>query len=143
VIDEQVGLERGLQRLEQAVGHRRTGEAELAHGADVRRLEALVMKEIVIERRHQIEIADLLGGDQVERGADVKARQADERAADQRHRDQRAHAHGVVERHDAECAFAGPIEILRHVRQRCGAFGAMTARHAFGPRGGARCIKHH
>ena len=35
MIDEQLGLERGLQLLEQAVGHRGAGEAELAHRAHV------------------------------------------------------------------------------------------------------------
>ena len=43
VVDEQLGLERRLQLLEQPVGHRCAGKAELAHRADVGPLEALVM----------------------------------------------------------------------------------------------------
>ena len=101
------------------------------------------MHQVVIERRHQIEIGDLLGFDQLQRPHHIEARQADERAADQRHGEQRAHAHGVVERHDAERALAGAVEILRDVGERRGAFGALAARHALRLGGGARRIEHH
>ena len=84
----------------------------------------------MVERRHEIEIGDPLGRDQLERARDVEARQADEGAADQRHGEQRAHAHGVIERHGAERALALAIEILRHMRERRGALGALAARHA-------------
>ena len=78
MIDEQLGLERRLQLLEQPVGHRGAGKAELAHRADVGPLEPLVMHEVVVERRHQIEIGDLLGFDQLQRLRHVESRQADE-----------------------------------------------------------------
>ena len=101
------------------------------------------MHEVVIERRHQIKIGDLFGFDQLQRPHHVEARQADERAADQRHGEQRAHPHGVIERHDAERALAGAVEILRDMGQRRGAFGALAARHALRLGGGARRIEHH
>ena len=143
MIDEQVGLEGGVERLEQPVGHRGAGEAELAHRAHVGRGETLVVDEVVIERRHQIEIGDLLGRDQLQRPGGVEARQADEGAADQRHRQQRAHAHGVIERHHAERAFAVAVEVLRDVGDRRGALGALAARHALRLRGGAGGVEHH
>ena len=31
MVDEQLGLERGVELLQQAIGHRRAGKAELAH----------------------------------------------------------------------------------------------------------------
>ncbi len=143
MIDEELGLERRLQFPEQAVGHRRTGEAELAHRADVAFFEQRVMNEIVIQRRYQIKIADPLGGDQLERRCDLEAAQADEGAADERHGEQRTDAHGVVERHDAERALAVPIKILRDMRDRRGAFGGLAARHALGLGRGAGGVEHH
>ena len=86
VIDEQLRLERRRKLLQQPVGHRRAGEADLAHRRDVGLPEALVMHQIVIERRHQIEIADPLLLDQFQRARHLEARQAHERAADERHR---------------------------------------------------------
>ena len=101
------------------------------------------MHEVVVERRHQIEIADLLLLDQFQRACHFEARQAHERAADERHRQERAHAHGVIERHHAERAFARPVEVLRHMGQRRGPFRALPPRHALGFCGGARRIEHH
>ena len=142
MIDEQLRLERRRQLLEQAVGHRRAGKAELAHRREVGRREPLMAHEVVVERRHQVEVADLLGGDQLERARGLEARQAHEGAADQRHGEQRAHPHGVIERHDAERALAVAVEILRDMGERGGALGALAARHALRPRGGARRIEH-
>ena len=102
-----------------------------------------MIDEIVVERRHQIEIADTLGAQSGgARAADVEMRQANERAADQRHREQRANAHGVIERHDAERALAVRVKILRHMRDRGGALGTVPAWYAFRPRGRARGIEH-
>jgi hypothetical protein len=88
------------------------------------------MHKIVIKCGHQIKIGDVLGTDQLQGVFRVELRQADERAADERHREQRTNAHGVIERHDAERAFAMPIEVLRDMGYGCGAFGAMPPRHA-------------
>ena len=101
------------------------------------------MHEVVIERRHQIKVGDLLGFDQLQRPRHVEAGQADEGAADQRHGEQRAHPHGVIERHDAERALARAVEILRDVGERRGALGALAARHALRLRGGAGRVEHH
>ena len=57
-------------------------------------------------------------------------------------RQQRAHAHGVVQRHHAQRAFAAAVEVLRDMRQRGGALGAVAARHALGLAGGARGVEH-
>ena len=89
-----------------------------------------MMQQVVIERRHQIEVCQLLGRDQFERTCDVEASQADEGAADQRHGKQRAHAHGMIERHGPERAFVLAVEVLRDMRKRRGALGALAARHA-------------
>jgi hypothetical protein len=51
MIDEEVGLERRVERLEQAVGHGRARKAELAHGAHVAGGEARVTDQVMIERR--------------------------------------------------------------------------------------------
>ena len=142
MVDEQVGAKRRVELLEQRVGHRRAGEAELAHRADVGAGKQRMMHEIVVQRRHQIEIGDPLGGDQLQRARGIELRQADERAADQRHRQQRTNAHGVVERHDAERAFAAAVEVLRHMGDRRGALGEMPPRHAFRPRCRARGVEH-
>ena len=56
---------------------------------------------------------------------------------------QRAHAHGVIERHHAERALARAVHVLRHMRERGGAFGALSARHTFRPRGRAGGVEHH
>src|SRR5215471_13466670 len=85
VIDEQLRLEGGAEALEQAVRHRRPREAELAHRAHIRRREPLVVQQVMIERRHEVEVGDALGRDQFERARNVETRQADEGAADQRH----------------------------------------------------------
>ena len=86
MVDEQIGLEGGVELLEQAIGHRGAGKAELAHRTYVGLGEALVMNEVVIERRNEIEVCDLLGGDEFERLRDLEPCQACENAADQRHR---------------------------------------------------------
>ena len=142
MVDEQIGLEGGGEFFQQSVGHRRAGEAELAHGSHIGLGEKLIVNEVVIERRHQIKVGDPLGRDEGERVPHLEARQADEGAADQRHGEERAHAHGVIERHDAERAFAVAVLILRDMRDRGRPLGALPARHALRLRGRARGIEH-
>src|SRR5262249_23659755 len=87
----------------------------------------LVVQQVMIERWDEVEVGDALGRDQFERARNVETRQADEGAADQRHGQQRAHAHRVVERHGAERALVRRVEILREVGKRGGAFRAVAA----------------
>ena len=96
----------------------------------------------MIERRHEIEVGDALACDEVERASRVEAGQAYECPADQRHGEQRTHAHRVVERHDAKRAFAMRIEVLRHMREGGDPLRAMSPRHAFRPRGRAGGVEH-
>ncbi len=142
MVDEELRRERRGDALQQAIGHRCASETQLAHGAGIGRGEALVAHEIVIERRHEIEVGHALALDEGERARHVEALQADEAAIDQRHGEQRAHPHGVIKRHDAERALAAAVEVLRHMRQRRGALLAVAARHALGPPGGARRVEH-
>ncbi len=95
----------------------------------------------MIEGGDQIEGGDALGLDQGERGGGVEAGEADEGAPHQRHGEQRAHPHGVIERHHAERAFPRPVEVLRDMGERGGPFGPMAAGHPFGLAGGARGIE--
>ncbi len=132
VVDKQVRPERRVELLQERIGHRRAGEAELAHRGHICAREVGMIDQIVIERRHQIKVADPLGGDQVERAGNVELRQADERTADQRHSEQRADAHGVVEGRDAERALAVRVKVLRHVGDGGGPLGAVPARTPFG-----------
>ena len=99
-------------------------------------------QQVVIERRHQVEGGDPLGLDQAERALRLEARLADEGAAHRRHGEQRAHTHGVIERHDAERALAGAIAVLRDVGQRSRTLGAMSPRYALAAPGGARGVEH-
>ena len=96
------------------------------------------MHEVVVERRHQIKVADALGCYQRERTSGIELRHADEGAADQRHRQQRAHAHGVVERHDAERALAASVRFCA----RWAMAAARSAGHALRPRRRARGVEH-
>ena len=84
MIDEQMGLKRGLQFFSRpsVIG----APASRACAPSLRRLpRTRMMDEVVIECRHQIKIGDALGGDQSKRFADIEAAQADEGAADERH----------------------------------------------------------
>ena len=66
VVDEQLRLERRLQLLEQTVGHRARRQSRACAPSSRRsRLKARMMHQVVIERRHQIEVGDLLGRDQL------------------------------------------------------------------------------
>ena len=109
MIDEQVRLER---RRSASSAARRSSSAPAKPSLRTRArhrsaAKRSVMHQIVIERRHQIEVGDRSRPRSAASArAGVEARQADERAADQRHREQRAHAHGVIERHHAERALA-------------------------------------
>ena len=142
MIDEQIGFERVPQIPQQGIGHRCARKAELAHRAHIRCFERRVMQEVVVERGHQIKVGDLLGGDQFKGARSLEPRQTHKRAADERHRKERAHTHGVIERHDAERAFPAAVEILRDMRDRGRPFGAMAAGHAFGSRRRTRGIEH-
>ena len=96
VIDEEVRAKRRLELSQQRIGHRCAGEAELAHRAHVGTGKQRMMHEVMVERRHQVEIGDALAGNERQRALRVELRQADERAADERHGEQRANAHRVV-----------------------------------------------
>ena len=99
-------------------------------------------QQVVIERRRQIERGHALRLDQVERRARIEARLADEDAVHQRGRQQRAHAHGVVERHDAERDLARRIAVLRDMGDGGGPLRAVAARHALRPAGRAGGVEH-
>ncbi len=101
------------------------------------------MNEIVIERRHQIKIGDALAVDQAESMFDVETAQANKSSADQRHGEQRAHAHGVIKRHDTERVLAVGVKVLRHVGERGGTFGALAAGHALRLRRRPGGVEHH
>ena len=83
VIDEHLRLECGLEAAEQTVRHRRSSEAELAHGAHVGCSEARVVQEVVIKRRHQIKVGEALFSNQRQRARSIEPRQTNEHAADQ------------------------------------------------------------
>ena len=72
----------------------------------------------------------------------IKAPLGDKAAIDERHGEKRAHAHGVIERHDAQGALAARVKVLRDMRHRRRALGAVAARHALGPPGRARGVEH-
>jgi len=102
-----------------------------------------VVHEIVIKGRHQIEIGHALGRNQPQGFGGVKPAQANKCAADERHRQERAHAHRVIKRHDAKRALAAAVKILRDMRQSCGALGALPAWNALRPRRRAGRVEHH
>ena len=102
-----------------------------------------MVQQVMIERRDEVEIGDTLGRDQFERARNVETRQTDEGAADQRHGQQRTHAHRMVERHGTKRALVRRVEILRDVGKRGGALRALAARHALGACGRAGGVKHH
>ena len=83
MIDEEVWLERGGQLFQEPIGHGCAREAELAHGAGVGCCKSVVVNEIVVKRRHQVQVGDLFRRDQIECLAGIEARQADESAANQ------------------------------------------------------------
>ena len=66
VVDEQLRLEGGLQLLQQRVVHRRAGEAELAHAVGVGARERWVRQQVVVQRRHEVEVRHLLVADHLE-----------------------------------------------------------------------------
>ena len=80
--------------------------------------------------------------DEVEGCGRLESRLADEPARDERHREQRAHAHGVIERHHAEGAFAVAVAVLRDVGDGGGALGGMGSRDSLGASGGAGGVEH-
>ena len=142
VVDEQIGFEGGLQTLQQGVVHRRASEAEFADGRDVGGREIGMRQQVVVQRRHEVEMADLLGCYGLQRGRGIEARHADKAAVEQGQGEQRAHAHRVIQRHHAQRAFAVAVLVLRHVGERGDALGAVAARHAFRCAGRARGVEH-
>jgi hypothetical protein len=98
--------------------------------------------EVMEERRRKVERGQALGLDQREGALGVPARLADEAAGDDRHREQRVHAHRVVERHDAERAVARAETVLERLRDGAGAIGGVRARDALRPTGRAGRVEH-
>jgi len=86
MIDEQLRPECHLDPLQQPVGHRRAGEADLPDRAGVGRGEIGMAHEIMVERRDEIEVGHPLAADQPQRRRRIEVRQTDERAVDQRQR---------------------------------------------------------
>ena len=97
----------------------------------------------VVERWHQVEITDLLTLNRIERFLGVKLRYAYEFAINQRHGEQRAHSHGVIERHHAEAPLPAHEPALRHMGDGSRPLDPVNARHAFGSPRSAGCIEHH
>ncbi|MNR05672.1 hypothetical protein D3C85_1217150 [compost metagenome] len=137
MIDEQLRLERLLDATHQTVAHRRTGKADFLHTGYSLAGKGRVFDEHVVERRHQVQVADLFPLDGLQRGFHVELRHTDEMPVDQRHGQQRTHAHGVVKRHDTQRALALAVEVLRYVGNRRGAFGTVPTGHALGLAGGS------
>jgi hypothetical protein len=96
MVDEELGAKPLVDSLEQAVWHRRAGEAEFPDRAGIGSSEVRMADEIVIKRRNEIEIADALALDQPQRLGSIEARQADKGAVDHGHCQQRADAHRVT-----------------------------------------------
>ena len=67
MVDEELGLERTVQPLEQRVVHRRAGKAELAHARHVGRGEGRVGQHVVVQGRHEVEMRHPLVLDRRER----------------------------------------------------------------------------
>jgi len=88
MVDEQSRAERSIDALQQPVRHGRAGKAELCDRAGVASSEIGVADQIVVQRRHEIKAGDPLARDvpQCRRRAEVML--ADERAVDERHRQQ-------------------------------------------------------
>jgi hypothetical protein len=141
MVDKQFRAERHIDPLQQPVRHRRAGKADLPDRAGVHRSEIRMADQVVVEGRHEIEIADPLARDQPQRRTGLEARQADEGPVYKGHRQQRAHAHRVVEGHDAERALATGVQVLRDMGEGGGALGAVPARHTLRPPGRARSVK--
>ena len=137
MVDEKFGPEGVFDPAQQPLGHRCAGESQFAHRGDIGTCESRAPEQVVIERRHQVEGGDPLGLDQAERALRLEARLADEGTAQRRHGEQRAHAHGVVERHDTQRALAHAVTVLRNVGVRRGTLGAMSPRYALAAPGGA------
>src|ERR1035438_10702081 len=86
MIHEQIGLEGGVEFLEKTVSHRCVGETEFSHRTHIGLGETLVVNEIVIKRRHQIEIGDFMGSNQFQRFRGIETWQANKDATYQGHR---------------------------------------------------------
>src|SRR5437870_7810757 len=129
MIDEQLRLESRIQLLEQPVRHRSAGKAQLSDARNIRRGELAVMDEVMIKRRHEIEIGNFFRLDDGERFAGVVARKTNESATNQGHRDQGSYPHRVIQRHHPKRPLAAAIEVLRNMSNRGGALGTMATRY--------------
>ena len=142
MVHERVGREGLDAALDEHARHRRAGIGQRAHAGDVARALALLRDQIVEERRREVQRGQPLALDGVQRGARAELGLAAEHPAARARREQGAHAHGVVERHDAERAVAGTQLELDELRERRRALGAVRARDALRLAGRARGVEH-
>lgn len=84
MVEEQFRLECGRDALQQAIGHCRTGKPNFPDRAGVGRGEIGMAHQVMVERGHEIEVGDPLTADQPQSRGCIEARQANERAVDQR-----------------------------------------------------------
>ena len=94
------------------------------------------------ERRHEVQVGDPVALDEVQGTGRLEPRLADEPARDERHREQRAHSHGVVERHHPQGALAVAVAVLRDVRDGAGALGRVGSRNPLRAPRGAGGVEH-
>src|SRR3954451_16976209 len=142
MVDEELRPKCGGQFLQQTVCHRRACETELANRGNIGFSEVLMIDEIVIKGWDEVKIGHELAFDQFKGPYRLKARQTDESARDERHREERAHAHSVVKRHDAEWALPKPVEILRDMGDRGRPFDVVAPRHPFWSRCRTARVEH-
>ena len=96
----------------------------------------------MVQGRHEVQVGDLVAADEIEGGGGLEPRLADKSAREERHREQGAYAHGVVERHHPEGAFAVAVAVLRDVRDGGGALGAVGSGDTLRTSGGAGGVEH-
>jgi len=117
VVHEGLRRERLDAALHEHRGHGRTGIRQRPHAGDVARPLALSGGEVVEERRRQIQRGQPLAFHGVQCDIRAELGLAAEHAAAGARRQQRPHAHRVVQRHDAERAVARPQLELDELRQ--------------------------
>ena len=141
-IDENLGLEDFGTGPGERRGHRRPGEPDVTDRREVGGRDAGMMDHVVEHRRHQEQRFDAFRLDQPDRIARVEGGHADEGAVERRRHFQRAHAHGVEQRHHAELHFPVAVAELRDAVERGVAFGVVRPRHALRTAGGPRGVEH-
>jgi hypothetical protein len=142
VVDEQPRRERLDAALHQRAGHRRACVGDRLDRGEVELATVRVGDQVVEERGREVERGDPFSLDQFERGPRVPIGLADVAAADQVHREQRVHAHRVVERHRAERPVAPAGALMDDLRECACTVGAVGARDALRPAGRARGVEH-